>query len=52
MGFCFKRRRKPPLANGFTFVDYAQAAVNYNESIHGYYPIPNSEVTANPNLNN
>ncbi|WP_077400231.1 RagB/SusD family nutrient uptake outer membrane protein [Cellulophaga omnivescoria] len=41
-----------PIANGFMFIDYAQAAVNYNESIHGYYPIPNSEVTANPNLNN
>ncbi|QXP55731.1 RagB/SusD family nutrient uptake outer membrane protein [Cellulophaga sp. HaHa_2_95] len=41
-----------PTAGGFTYVDYAQAAVNYSENLHGYYPIPNSEVTANPNLNN
>ena len=34
----------------FTFVDYEAAAANYIESIHGYYPIPSSEITANPNL--
>ncbi|EIJ40774.1 RagB/SusD family protein [Galbibacter orientalis DSM 19592] len=41
-----------PISNGFEFQDFQQAAVNYNENLHGYYPIPNSEVTANPNLNN
>lgn len=32
------------------FIDYEAAASNYIESVHGYYPIPNKEVTANPNL--
>ncbi|GGZ88000.1 RagB/SusD family nutrient uptake outer membrane protein [Algibacter mikhailovii] len=35
----------------FIYIDFEQAATNYNESVHAYYPIPNSEVTANPNLN-
>ena len=42
----------PPLATDYVYKDYEQAAVNYNEAVHAYYPIPNSEVTANPNLNN
>ena len=32
------------------YFDFEGAAANYIESVHGYYPIPNSEVTANPNL--
>ncbi|MBI9057099.1 MAG: RagB/SusD family nutrient uptake outer membrane protein [Labilibaculum sp.] len=31
--------------------DYQQAAVNYVEDVHAYWPIPNSETTANPNVN-
>lgn len=33
-------------------VDYEQAAGNYNEKMHAYYPIPNGETMANPNLYN
>ncbi len=33
------------------WTEFEQAAVNYIEDLHGYWPIPNSEVTANPNLN-
>lgn len=30
--------------------DYEQSAKNYIPSLHSYWPIPNSETTANPNL--
>ena len=30
--------------------DYVQAAVNYIESAHAYWPLPNSEIVANPEL--
>ncbi|WP_068471742.1 RagB/SusD family nutrient uptake outer membrane protein [Saccharicrinis aurantiacus] len=33
-----------------TLVDYQQAAANYIQDLHGWWPIPNSETTANPNL--
>ncbi|MDN5211755.1 RagB/SusD family nutrient uptake outer membrane protein [Fulvivirgaceae bacterium BMA12] len=32
------------------FADYVQAAVNYIESAHAYWPLPNSEIVANPEL--
>ncbi|WP_297086566.1 RagB/SusD family nutrient uptake outer membrane protein [uncultured Draconibacterium sp.] len=32
-------------------VDYVQAAQNYNEAAHAYWPIPNSETTTNPEIN-
>ncbi|MCL7762602.1 RagB/SusD family nutrient uptake outer membrane protein [Polaribacter sp. Z014] len=32
--------------------EFEQSAENYNEAEHGYWPIPNSEVVANPNLYN
>ncbi|BDD02343.1 RagB/SusD family nutrient uptake outer membrane protein [Persicobacter psychrovividus] len=31
-------------------IDFQEAATNYNERMHSYFPIPNSETTANPNL--
>lgn len=33
-----------------TLVDYVQAAQNYVESFHAYWPIPTSETNSNPNL--
>lgn len=35
---------------GYQLIDYQQAANNYVETEHAYYPIPNSERLANPNL--
>ena len=32
--------------------EYVQAADNYIENVHAYWPIPNSETVANPALNN
>ncbi|WP_282037620.1 RagB/SusD family nutrient uptake outer membrane protein [Saccharicrinis aurantiacus] len=32
------------------FVDYEQAANNYIEGVHAYWPIPTQEIIANPNL--
>ncbi len=32
--------------------EFQEAAVNYNEANHAYWPIPNSETIANPNLYN
>lgn len=32
-------------------IDYQQAAQNYNEAAHAYWPIPNSETTTNPEIN-
>lgn len=32
------------------FTEFVQAAANYSEALHGYWPIPNSEETANPKL--
>lgn len=34
------------------FNEYIQAADNYIENVHAYWPIPNSETVANPALNN
>lgn len=31
-------------------VDYVQAAQNYNEDAHAYWPLPNSEIVTNPVL--
>jgi len=31
--------------------EYKTSALNYNEAIHGQYPIPFAEVNANPNIN-
>jgi len=37
--------------NNYTkYKDNVGAAANYIEDVHGYFPIPNSELTANPNL--
>lgn len=33
------------------YVDRSQPAANYLESSHGYWPLPNGEITANPQLN-
>ncbi|MDE5417535.1 RagB/SusD family nutrient uptake outer membrane protein [Labilibaculum sp. DW002] len=30
---------------------FQQSAINYIENLHSYWPIPNSETTANPNVN-
>lgn len=34
-----------------TYKDFQEAAVNFNEATHAYWPIPNGESTANPNVN-
>ncbi|EDM36268.1 putative outer membrane protein [Pedobacter sp. BAL39] len=31
--------------------DYAQAAGNYNQEAHAYWPLPSSEIISNPDLN-
>ncbi|MBC6997062.1 RagB/SusD family nutrient uptake outer membrane protein [Cytophaga sp. FL35] len=31
--------------------EFQEASANYNESIHAYWPIPNSEIISNPQLN-
>ena len=31
--------------------DYAQAAGNYNQEAHSYWPLPSSEIVSNPDLN-
>ncbi|BDD02291.1 RagB/SusD family nutrient uptake outer membrane protein [Persicobacter psychrovividus] len=33
-------------------IDYTQAAANYNEDSHDYFPIPNIEKASNPNIFN
>lgn len=38
------------LNNYTVYKDNVGAAANYIEEVHGYFPIPNSEITANPNL--
>lgn len=38
------------LNNYTVYKDYVGAAANYIDDVHGYYPIPSSEITANPNL--
>lgn len=32
--------------------EFQQAALNYNSSLHAYWPLPNSEIISNPQLNN
>jgi hypothetical protein len=34
-----------------TIQDYAQAASNYNQEAHSYWPLPSSEIVSNPDLN-
>lgn len=36
--------------DGKEFKDYVQAAENFNETFHSYWPLPNSETVANPKL--
>ncbi len=48
-GSVLTRGEHPSNAN-HTLIDYTQAAQNYNEDVHAWWPIPNSETTANPNL--
>ncbi|PKA99693.1 putative outer membrane starch-binding protein [Flavobacteriaceae bacterium MAR_2009_75] len=31
--------------------EFQEAAANYNESLHAYWPVPNSEIISNPKLN-
>jgi len=38
------------LAGKTVITDYQQAAANYNEKAHAYWPLPNSETIANPVL--
>lgn len=33
-----------------SFVEFKQSGINYIEDLHAYWPLPNSEVTANPKL--
>ena len=35
-----------------TAVDFVQSSTNYNEAAHAFWPIPNNETVANPNINN
>ncbi len=32
--------------------EFQEASSNYNEALHAYWPLPNSEILANPQLNN
>ncbi|PWJ34983.1 RagB/SusD family nutrient uptake outer membrane protein [Sediminitomix flava] len=36
---------------GGGYSDFTEAAANYNADAHAYWPIPNGEKTANPNIN-
>ena len=42
---------QPSGAHRVVDYEYDVSALNYNESIHGQYPIPFSEINANPNIN-
>ena len=41
-----------PSNNKITIKEYTEAAANYNESLHSYFPLPLSEVLNNQNLSN
>lgn len=41
-----------PSNNKITIKEYVQAAANYNEGLHGYLPLPLSEVLNNSNVSN
>ena len=40
----------PPEKRGNAFVDYFQASLNYGPQV-AYWPIPNIEITSNPDIN-
>lgn len=42
---------QPSGAHRVVDYEYDVSVLNYNESIHGQYPIPFSEINANPNIN-
>ncbi|MBJ7881530.1 RagB/SusD family nutrient uptake outer membrane protein [Gelidibacter salicanalis] len=44
-------REQPNVNHIVIDYEYKVSALNYNEAIHGQYPIPFSEINSNPNIN-